>query len=427
MRNIKNISNLIIKLNLLREDTQTTGQLSAAAAGTATDIPSVKLLTDCQLSGTENQYKNINTLTEKVNNLQKGDYTKEILQKSISDFTQELELRSSSINVSTAAVSDSEQQVSTVAGQQKLNIYSYLNILSKFNAKLANNQFNFYNFNKGSQLSNSYLFKQAIKIIELTFLSMGCLISRPIFKIIHTKNNLEKNNNNKKIIIQLFYFIKFRKEYISVPAGTGAAANATKGSVLRNSTPTVADASLQAGRVLNGQSAKSSHLLQNIYMRYPSHLQNLSDFLTNLFNCEIEFELIKLNKPYYNSHILVQHLALRSYKYRFVRLVSKLFRRMNIYYNKSKNLNCLVNLDKLNLLDFNNFNKTESFPSYLSGINIRLAGRTFKQKIIPRMTVKQIQNGVLSDVKVKFIEKARYTGKTKRGSYSFTVILGHIL
>ena len=77
MRNIKNISNLIIKLNLLREETQTTGQLTAAAAGTATDIASAKLLTDRQLAGTENQYKNINTLTEKVNNLQKGDYTKE--------------------------------------------------------------------------------------------------------------------------------------------------------------------------------------------------------------------------------------------------------------------------------------------------------------------------------------------------------------
>ena len=52
MRNIKNISNLIIKLNLLREDTQTTGQLSAAAAGTATDIPNVKLLTDCLAAAT---------------------------------------------------------------------------------------------------------------------------------------------------------------------------------------------------------------------------------------------------------------------------------------------------------------------------------------------------------------------------------------
>ena len=56
-----------------------------------------------------------------------------------------------------------------------------------------------------------------------------------------------------------------------------------------------------------------------------------------------------------------------------------------------------------------------------------MAGRTFKQKIIPRMTVKQIQKGVLSNEKVKLIEKSRFTGKTKRGSYSFTVTLGHIL
>ena len=224
----------------------------------------------------------------------------------------------------------------------------------------------------------------------------------------------------------MFYFIKFRKELISADANA-----ATKVSVKRNISSRPAVAAAPAGRAASshpiGSAANTRLILQNIYLRYPSNLQNLSDFLTNLFNCEIEFELIKLNKPYYNSHILVQHLALRSYKYRFVRLVSKLFRRMNIYYSKSKNLNSLINLDKFNLLDFNNFNKTESFPSYLSGINIRLAGRTFKQKIIPRMTVKQIQNGVLSDVKVKFIEKARYTGKTKRGSYSFTVILGHIL
>jgi hypothetical protein len=100
---------------------------------------------------------------------------------------------------------------------------------------------------------------------------------------------------------------------------------------------------------------------------------------------------------------------------------------MKIYYNKSKNLNNLIESSKFNAIDTNNFINTDSFPSYLSGIKIRLAGRTFKQKIIPRMTVKQIQNGVLSDVKVKFTEKARFTGKTKRGSYSFTVTLGHIL
>ena len=79
----------------------------------------------------------------------------------------------------------------------------------------------------------------------------------------------------------------------------------------------------------------------------------------------------------------------------------------------------------------NNLNKTEvlslpSAPSYLSGINIKLAGRTFRQRVVPRMTVKRIQKGSLTNVNVQFIDKARFTSKTRRGAYSFTVTLGHV-
>lgn len=283
-----------------------------------------------------------------------------------------------------------------------INLYSYINILSKFNSKLANNQFIFYNFNKGANKSISYifLFNKAINILKLTFLSMGCLISRPIFKIVYTKNNLEKNytesylnNNNKKIIIQLFYYVKYRKRYN-----------------------------------INSKDKFNSKLTyKNIYTRYSDKFEFLNDFLTNLFESEVELEVIRLNKPYYNSNILVQHLAIQSYKNRFVRLVSRLFRKMNIFYNKTKNFNNLNQLSKFNLLLDNNNEYSDSFPSFLSGINIKLAGRTFKQKVIPKRTVKQTQKGVLSHEKVKFIEKSRFVGKTKRGSYSFTVTLGHIL
>ena len=67
-----------------------------------------------------------------------------------------------------------------------------------------------------------------------------------------------------------------------------------------------------------------------------------------------------------------------------------------------------------------------SFPSYLSGVNIKLAGRTFRQRVIPRMTVKRSQKGSLSNINVQFIDRARFTGKTRRGSFSFTVTLGHV-
>ena len=247
---------------------------------------------------------------------------------------------------------------------------------------------------------------------------MGCLISKPQISVVYSKNNINTapaidGESNKKIVIKLFYYVRFRKNL-----------NTLLKYKLR--TPNL-------NSKYNSTLNYPAYLNKNLYQRYQEKFDILIAYLNTLLKCEIELDLIRLNKPYYNSNILVQYLALQSYKNRFVRLVSRLFRKMNIYYNKTQNLNNLSELNNINSLInkisnpllFND--KAESFPSFVSGLHIRMAGRTFKQKIIPRMTVKQIQKGVLSNEKVKLIEKSRFTGKTKRGSYSFTVTLGHIL
>jgi hypothetical protein len=64
-------------------------------------------------------------------------------------------------------------------------------------------------------------------------------------------------------------------------------------------------------------------------------------------------------------------------------------------------------------------------PSYLAGLNVRLAGRLMTQPMRPRFTVQAKQHGSLARVKVAFVEKSRYTGKNKRGAFSFTVVMGH--
>ena len=48
-----------------------------------------------------------------------------------------------------------------------------------------------------------------------------------------------------------------------------------------------------------------------------------------------------------------------------------------------------------------------------------------KGKIVPRRTVKKIQYGSLARSKSNYITEARYTQKNKRGSFSFTVSIGH--
>ena len=68
-----------------------------------------------------------------------------------------------------------------------------------------------------------------------------------------------------------------------------------------------------------------------------------------------------------------------------------------------------------------------SLVSCLSGLKFRLAGRFYGRKIIPRKTVFNLQRGSLARDKVQLIEKSRIRGKTRRGAYSFTVTLGHVL
>ena len=66
-----------------------------------------------------------------------------------------------------------------------------------------------------------------------------------------------------------------------------------------------------------------------------------------------------------------------------------------------------------------------AFPSGISGINIKLAGRPFKERIVPRFTSRTIQRGNLGKTKTDFITTSRFTNKNKRGAFSFTITMGH--
>ena len=56
----------------------------------------------------------------------------------------------------------------------------------------------------------------------------------------------------------------------------------------------------------------------------------LTDYLTKLFNTEVELNLVRLYQPYQDSNILVQFLNSESYNNKFIRLVSRLFKNINL-------------------------------------------------------------------------------------------------
>lgn len=93
---------------------------------------------------------------------------------------------------------------------------------------------------------------------------------------------------------------------------------------------------------------------------------------------------------------------------------------------KIKNLMCLRSEATESLITHTLNSQEKLKLSYLSGINIKLAGRLMTQSIRPRFTVQNKQEGSLARVKVHLTEKSRFTGKNKRGAYSFTVSLGHV-
>ena len=69
--------------------------------------------------------------------------------------------------------------------------------------------------------------------------------------------------------------------------------------------------------------------LNNIVSKYNNKFQAIFSYLTNnVLKSNIELNISRLMKPYYDSQILVQYLMLQSYKYRFVLLCNKLFRKI---------------------------------------------------------------------------------------------------
>ena len=139
-------------------------------------------------------------------------------------------------------------------------------------------------------------------------------------------------------------------------------------------------------------------------------LQDLSLKLSRYFKKPVKLELTQLYSVANNSEILAQILGKLGLSRRnsFQRITGKFLRHQSkkIFFRSIRN-----NLNKFN--------------SILTGVNIVLGGRLMRGKIIPRRTVKKIQYGSLARSKSNYVTSHRYTQKNKRGSFTFTVQIGH--
>lgn len=339
-------------------------------------------------------------------------------------------IKSSNQNLETDLMNENNKVIS-------YKIRHFLNLITKYDFNLSTSYYDFFQFNK----SNKYLFEmeKAAELLNLAFLAKGCLISKPIFNVVYPQISIldEENDltfseskNKTKITIHLFYYIKTNgllDETIPSEFETTNLAGETKSNNLSVYTKKVDNLSSVDFTAKKTETFSDSGLNHSLTTIFDDKFTYLCDYLTKLFNTEVELDLVRLYRPYQDSNILVQFLNTQSYNRKFIRIVSKLFKKIKIY--KRKNFITLSSLQEhkdKNALYTKILNEPVAFPSGISGINIKLAGRPFKERIVPRFTVKRAQRGNFDRLNVKMIEKSMFTDKTKKGAFNFTVRLSHI-
>lgn len=130
--------------------------------------------------------------------------------------------------------------------------------------------------------------------------------------------------------------------------------------------------------------------------------------LTNMLGqCELQF--VKLRYPYLDSKILSQYMAINANKYSFTRLQKDLF-------------------NKIPTIAMNSVVPTEVPFSWLTGVELELAGRLTTQRNIPRKTVNNTYTGsfTVNDSLGSSLDFYQYATKNKLGAYTVKVWLSNV-
>lgn len=252
-------------------------------------------------------------------------------------------------------------------------------LLANSNSSIVNNQTVVYNFKNNRLQTHSAenrIQKDSIfSILKYFFAAFSCLIGKPFWTI-----------TNNKIVLHLCYYQPKPENRISNRKGG-------------------------ARRLKSRYGFRSRDLKIKSPLIPMSKLRSLVVVLSEILQTEVELDLVLLRYPYHDSHILAQLLGLNSKRYNFNNLVKKLFKKATIF-------NKITEGERASVL-------TQSVPTQLTGIKVKIAGRLATQRIVPKATVKTAYKGSFERSKANFVESSTYTAKNKIGAYTVRVWLSH--
>lgn len=307
---------------------------------------------------------------------------------------------------------------------RKVLINEYLNSIFKFDRGLAKDKNVLYKFNNKK---NRFIptDNNISMILESYFLNFSSLISRPAISFTHNK-----------VIIDLFYLLNKKKNYLfnkfsnsslnisniySLLYSTNQ--DSTKNSQIvptQNLLPfhglphTIVDPSIMSAgdtQKENGGMERGLFSEEVNNIEDDKNINLISSYLSKRFKKEVVLDLVRLYYPFFESKILSNAIAKISHRKRipFIFIMDKILKNGQI-----KNPKKDIVKPKFSYMS-----------TFLTGINLKLAGRLLSQKVIPRFTVKTAQQGTLSRGNSRLVLKEMSTKKNKRGTFTVSVSIGH--
>jgi hypothetical protein len=152
----------------------------------------------------------------------------------------------------------------------------------------------------------------------------------------------------------------------------------------------------------------------NIAKAYPLKFKKFSLFLSKIFNKPVEFELTRIFKPHLDSTILASLISLIVDKEKKIK-----------YRNIAQKIYKFARLLPINSTKFTRARRQKI--AFLSGLNIKVAGRLRGERVIPRKTVQAKITGISAPGKVNFLDVAKLTKKNRKGAFTITVTTGQNL
>jgi len=184
-------------------------------------------------------------------------------------------------------------------------------------------------------------------------------------------------------------------------------------------------------RAISRLKSKPENIRNTLFNLRKSNLANvffnkfkiISKFLSNKFNKPIEFNLIRLHKPYLDSNILVNLLQLivKNKKRKPRGAINKIYNKTKISAKKMSVINALYKKKALTKGEVN------YIPTYLSGLSIYINGRLMREPILPRITTKKFESGASATGKVNFLDVSTITKKNRKGAYTIKIKTGQNL